>query len=376
MARRRISLITLSLFVLIVILTSYCYILQSGEGLASSSRQLKKYNYYQKKDTPPQLCPSNSKRCKNNQHTLTRLGTNLSFNPFKSCPINSLMVTKKSMLGKTENCPKVFIIGAKKGGTTSLYQYLSRHPDFEGIGLNDTKWVGETFYFAQKYMRTSLPSYLKKFPKNKMSGDASVDNLLHCRAPLRIWKTCGPSNIKVIILLRNPIYRYVSNFMMRVQKDSYVKYTNVSSINDEVQKDVKSLEEKMKLPFPNKSSKWYTLRCLFECCQNMIYEGLYYVFVMNWLCNFPKERIIFINSEELFYNPVLVLRQVLNFVGLRPLDDSTLADITSHVYNKGTKPYKSEHHLSPVNRQILLNYYSVFNDALLSLLDWNQLDWS
>ena len=383
MARRRLALITFSLFLFIVILTLYSYNIEDDDVI-KNGRQLKKY-YQQRRPTisTSTSCPD-SGHCNFKlfrQYTLTKLGADLKFDPFNSCPKYSLMTSniKDTIKGKTKRCPKVFIVGAKKGGTTSLYQYLSKHPDFKGINLNTTKWMGETHYFAQKFTTIPLNAYLKQFSTHKMSGDASVDNLLHCKAPLRIWKTCGTSYVKIIILLRHPIQRYVSNFMMRVAKRGYTTYLNVSSINEAVTEDVISFVKrlkKFKTVYPTASTQWHSLRCLFECCSNMIYEGLYYVFVMNWLCNFPKENMLFINSEELFYNPIQVLQQVLNFVGLKPLDTETLGEITSHIYNQGLKPYLPQHHLNPKSRQILLDYYSIFDDALLKLLDWNELDWS
>jgi [heparan sulfate]-glucosamine 3-sulfotransferase 2 len=313
--------------------------------------------------------------------TLTRHGADLNFD-YKTCPPHSLMTLKKRFLSRTTRCPKVFIIGAKKGGTTSLYQYMSQHPDFQGIRLHEDKWVGETFFFAQLYGHSPLKSYLKQFPTDKMSGDASVDNLVHCQAPIRIWKTCGTNDIKIIVLLRNPMERYISNFMMRIRKTAYAQYTNISSIAESIQSDVKLLNDRLVKKIPsllpihfNKSTDWYKLRCIFECCENMMYEGFYYVFLMNWLCNFPKENMLFLNSEEMFHNPALILKQVLDFVGLKPLNESTLNKITSETYNKGIHPFLKQHHLSSDDRRTLSYYYSTFDKAMFDILDWNNLDW-
>ena len=106
--------------------------------------------------------------------TLTRYGANLHFDPVQQCPDDSLMRTTnwKTIKPRTHLCPELFIIGTKKGGTTSLYTYLTRHPDFKGI-LDETVFSGETFYFRSKYSSTTILDYINLFPKNKMSGDAS-----------------------------------------------------------------------------------------------------------------------------------------------------------------------------------------------------------
>lgn len=393
MARRRLSTIILFLFVLIVILTSYSYLNFGTEDISSSRHQIilppitndpptSNHQIITLETTqrntrtasppphePPPPPPSSS--------SLTRYGANLNVNQLL-CPKDSGSTLQKRF-SMTNLCPKVFIVGAKKGGTTSLYQYLSKHPDFKGIRLNEEKWVGETFFFAQKYGQVSLKSYLEQFPRDKMSGDASVDNLLQCKVPMRILRTCG-KKVKIIILLRNPIQRYVSNFMMRVTRPNiYSEYSNVSSIHKELTQDIKLVTEtleKRNIKYPDKASDWHKLLCLFGCCQSMLYEGLYHVFVMNWLCNFPKENIMFVNSEEMSSKPTLILQQVMDFVGLKPLDHKTLDLITSKRYNQGVKPFLPQHTLSSDNREQLLNFYSKFNDALLELLDWKQIDWS
>ena len=70
--------------------------------------------------------------------------------------------------------------------------------------------------------------------------------------------------------------------------------------------------------------------------QNLIiYEGLYYVHLMNWLCNFPSENIMIINSEEFYRNASTVLDLVFQFLNLKRLDADTYKWITLTTYNKG-----------------------------------------
>ena len=142
---------------------------------------------------------------------LTRLGSELSFD-YSTCPADSLArngTLRNYSEKKSHRCPKLFIVGAKKGGTTSLYNYTAHHPDFQGIRLtNVTRWFGETQYFSRFWDKVPLTEYLSQFPRDKMSGDASVEHLVHCKVPSRIFTTCGP-DVKVVVLLRDPIERCV-----------------------------------------------------------------------------------------------------------------------------------------------------------------------
>ena len=136
-----------------------------------------------------------------NDKTLTRIGNTLNFN-YSSCPKSSIMLNHKKLNAKPlhDSCPHVSIIGARKGGTTSLYQYLSKHPDFGGILLDKGPLAGETFYFQSQYEKRPWEYYASQFPVNKMSGDSSVGNLVDCKVPERLYTSCG-REVKVIILL-------------------------------------------------------------------------------------------------------------------------------------------------------------------------------
>ncbi len=312
---------------------------------------------------------------------LTRYGANLQFDPYDRCPQDSLMRAEgwKHLKPRTRLCPEVFIVGAKKGGTTSLIQYLSKHPDFKGIRLNEVKWIGETFYFAQKYTSMPLSQYVRLFPKNKMSGDASVDNLVFCNSPERIFKTCGYKT-KIIILLRHPIKRYISNFMMRVERPAYTMFnTSTSTISETTHREhhiLKNAIDHKGMDLPQNKSDWIKYRCLFSCCTSMIYEGMYYVFVMNWLCNFPKENIMILNSDEMFTYTGDIYKEVLTFLGLKPLAETEIQRITSMVHNKSPKPNQPQYQLKEDDMHLLNSIYKSFNEGLLELLNWSSVDWS
>ena len=59
--------------------------------------------------------------------TLTRLGSSLNFDP-TTCPPESMVSATKlrNLEPRHHDCPTLFIVGARKGGTTSLYNYISQ----------------------------------------------------------------------------------------------------------------------------------------------------------------------------------------------------------------------------------------------------------
>lgn len=342
----------------------------TGENFTKVVSRLQQVNYSEITTAMPHLDPSYR------TSTLTRLGADLNLDRHRtSCPPDSLwsrhQITDKTPLHL--DCPTLFIVGARKGGTTSLYQYLSKHPDFEGARLDKGPGAGETFHFSARYDTESWEVYLSKFPSNGvMTGDASVGNLVRCEVPRRLFESCG-KQAKVVVLLRNPIDRFVSNFLLRVRTGR--KHLHHSSA---LQTSLKVHLEKFfsevlsrNVDVTRMPEQWTKLLCLFGPSSNMIFEGLYYVHLSNWLCNFPAENLLILNSEEFYRNTTVILRQVLEFLGLKPLSHETLTWITSTVYNKGNYTIPAYQKLTERDRKLLKNIYDPFNNALMELLDWD-----
>lgn len=312
--------------------------------------------------------------------TLTRLGSDLNFDFHSSCPLVSVMA-EKHRLNATPlhyDCPTLFIVGARKAGTTSLYHYVSKHPDFEGTRLDRGPKSGETFYFSSVYQRKSWNHYLSYFPPDGvMTGEASVGYLVKCNVPRRIFESCG-KQAKIVILLRNPVDRFVSNFLMRVRVGG-TRIQNTTALTTVVKTQLDALfaqafsrkADVTKLP-----RDWKKLLCLFDPANNLVFEGLYYIHLLNWLCNFPAENILILNSEEFYKNTSTILKQVFQFLGLKELDSATQEWITSSVYNRGGSRVPNHQKLSAVDRRKLQGVFEPFNMALFKLLRWSTVTWS
>ena len=131
-----------------------------------------------------------------------------------------------------------FIIGAPKAGTTSLYYYLSEHPQ---IQMSSQK---ETDYFSSQniqnqgmYYRRNRVSTLEKYKslftqkEGVIYGEASVSYMYYDTVANDI-KKYNP-NAKIIVILRNPIDRAFSHYLMDYRlglvSDSFEKIINRQS---------------------------------------------------------------------------------------------------------------------------------------------------
>lgn len=311
------------------------------------------------------------------RETLVRLGTDTAFD-LSQCPPDSLMLKReKNFHPKHLDCPTLFLVGARKGGTSSLYHYVSKHPDFEGTRLDAGPKVGETFYFSSFYESRTWEQYLSLFPSDGvMTGDASVGNLVHPLAPKRLYESCG-KQARVVMLFRDPINRVESNFLMRSKlRTNRIGAETAISPAVRLQLDnffSKALERTLNMQ--DLPRDWNKLVGLFLPATSMIYEGLYYVHLMNWLCNFPAENILVIKSEEFYKRPGKILDIVYQYLGLERLDEDTYNWITAEYYNKGNYSVPSYQKLSLQDKTNMMGLYRPFNRALLRLLKWNATDW-
>lgn len=118
-----------------------------------------------------------------------------------------------------KNKPNLFIVGAPKAGTTFLYEFLSKQ---QKVFLPKIKELNHFTYdelskesYYNDFKVKDLKSYLKYFKKvngEKYIIDSSVSYFASPRAASRI--KAFNSEAKIIIILRDPIQRAYSHYLM------------------------------------------------------------------------------------------------------------------------------------------------------------------
>ena len=112
-----------------------------------------------------------------------------------------------------------FIAGAPKAGTTSLYHYLSQHKEVEMSSVKEPDYFSynslkeKGTYYGRKAIG-NLEQYHKLFTnkKNLIRGEASVSYLYYEGVARKIKEY--NKNAKIIIILRNPVERAFSHYLM------------------------------------------------------------------------------------------------------------------------------------------------------------------
>jgi hypothetical protein len=115
--------------------------------------------------------------------------------------------------------PNFIIIGAQRCGTTSLYNYLTRHPSILPARVKEVHYFDYKSYRGLLWYKANFPMLthkLKRYIKQKtiITGEASPFYLYHPHAFKRIAQVLP--NIKLIVILRNPVDRALSHYIHEV----------------------------------------------------------------------------------------------------------------------------------------------------------------
>ncbi len=236
--------------------------------------------------------------------------------------------------------PNFFIVGVVKGGTTSLYHYLSQHPDVFMSPIKEVNYFScediDSRKFSKDYkhdvnvnLKTFLNSnmeqnihiahveneedYLKLFRNvtdQKAIGEASNSYLLYPSASREI-KQKYP-NAKIIMMLRNPIERAFSQYIMNLKQG---KILNKDFLN-EIQEDDK---------VENKG--W-------GANHQYLFIGKYYQQVKRYLEIFDRKQVKIFFYDDYKKDAGRTVKLLFEFLEI----DSTINVDTKTKYNEGGSP--------------------------------------
>lgn len=220
--------------------------------------------------------------------------------------------------------PTFLIIGAQKGGTTSLHEYLADHPD---IGGSFTK---EVHYFSLHSSR-SLDWYRAHFPppgRYQHVFESSPYYLFHPCCPGRIREALP--DVKLIVLLRDPVDRAHShhNHERALGFESLEFGAALDREHDRLDGEEERLAADPR--YCSFAHRHYSYAA----------RGMYAKQLKRWLGVFPRQQMLILASEDLFADPADTLHRVQSWLGLSCHTPTSLAARGARTY----APLKSQLH--------------------------------
>jgi hypothetical protein len=192
------------------------------------------------------------------------------------------------------------VIGAQKGGTTSLWQYLREHPQ---LCMPESK---EAALFTANPDPAKLPAYMQA-----LFAGADPDALLGKVTPDYMVGApgCGVETVagriasalpevKLIALLRDPIERAISSYTMAVRRGQEKRSVN-AALRELL--DADELAHARAQPSPTNS---------------YIVAGEYGRMLSAYRDHFPADQLLVTYTDDLADEPAVVLDDVLEYLGL------------------------------------------------------------
>lgn len=218
--------------------------------------------------------------------------------------------------------PNFFIVGAAKSGTTSLYKYLSSHPEVYFSPIKEPNYFStdiDPHAFNKTYRKYTpviyndpppeyhrLPNYQVGFVRNKnyynaLFAGATTEKVLGEASTSYLYSEEAAKNIyaynpeaRIMIMLRNPIERAFSHYLMAL-KYGFTKLTFRNALESDQKK---------------KNKGWGISELFIEL-------GMYYNQLLRYYQVFPHSQIKVLLFDDFVSNTQTILRECENFLHIR-----------------------------------------------------------
>lgn len=218
--------------------------------------------------------------------------------------------------GSDRPAPDFLIVGTKRGGTTSLFQYLLMHPGVLGLfpqsrGKKSTDYFFSTTYdrgpewyrshFHTERHRARLQGRLGYRP---VSGEASPYYIWDPRIAERVRRDAP--DVKAIMLVRDPVRRAWSHYLERTQ-NQVEPLAFPDAIAAEEGRLEGELDRMMADPgYHSTAWDWYSYRA----------RGDYLPQLRHWTSVLGRDNLLVVRSEDMYADPQVVVDQVSDFLGI------------------------------------------------------------
>jgi Sulfotransferase domain len=213
--------------------------------------------------------------------------------------------------------PHFIIIGAKRGGTTSLYNYLLEHPSIAPLfpgrqRIKGIRYFDSEFARGPRWYRSHFPlgaggrHLVRPWIAAPVTGEASPYYLFHPLAAQRLARELP--EVRIVVSLRDPVERAYSHYKERVRHDAE-PLSFEDALDAEPARLLGETERIVREP-------GYRSRAHED--HSYLAQGRYLDMLPRWFELFPREQFRIVASEEFYDDPELVVNDVWSFLGLPP----------------------------------------------------------
>lgn len=239
--------------------------------------------------------------------------------------------------------PTFICIGVQKSGTTSLINYLNQNPDIY-MHKNEIHFFDKPK--SVELIEDDIKKYEELFDTNKLIVGEKTPSYNYLQFAMDRIYNYNP-NIKLILILREPISRAYSQFNME-------NYDKISNMTDDEIIDLFEIEENIKLSDIEKNEKFYICR------------GFYDEIIQYILQKFNKKNIFIIPNDRIKRNKLRYYNQIFKFLGASELNN---------IENKDTNILNYKKKIPKKLEQKLYKIYKPHNEKLYKILGYRIQFW-
>lgn len=190
--------------------------------------------------------------------------------------------------------PNFILAGAPKAGSSTFFEIIRQHPE---IYMSEVK---EPFFFDFNYQKgiSWYEDFFKSHQGEKMIGEATVWYMRWPSVPQRIHQIIP--NVKLLFILRNPIERAFSNYLMDLQGGHYTPDQTFGYV----------IRNEKQVPNLNRT---------------IVSAGFYYEHLQRFEQYFDRSQMLVMLYDELKRDLRSVERRVYEFLGVDPRFQAKLA---------------------------------------------------
>lgn len=247
------------------------------------------------------------------------------------------------------------VIGTQRGGTSSLYKYLGRHPGVAPTLRKETEYFTRSYGEGEGWYRAHFPLELRRSVSRIVARrplqtfEATPDYLVHPLAAQRAAVLLPEA--RIVAMLRNPIDRAFSHYkhMVRLEFEKRSFEQAVAREPDEITPLVEKMAADPSYDATNFLRYSYLTR------------GHYAEQLRRWLDHYPGMLVV--QSEEFYADTPKVFSQILAHLDLEQWQPTEFANYSY----ASTRP--SDSGLPDHVRAQLADYFRPLNDELFQLID-------
>ena len=256
--------------------------------------------------------------------------------------------------------PDFVIIGAMKAGTTSLYDFIIKHPAIAPASRKELHYFSWRHIYGELWYRTNFPTkiskyyFYKKTGQKLLSGEATSSYLFYPMIPERMKKVLP--DVKLIVILRNPVNRAYSDYCM-VFRNNKEQLSFEKAIELEEKRCIG--ERERMIQDPSFAPEHYRIH-------SYLARGVYADQLEDWFKHYDREKFLILTTEDFRKDPQKTLDQVFDFLGVSLFQAKNLKDLNVGNYKE----------MNEDTRKFLVEYFKPHNERLFKLLqrsfDWNK----